>query len=89
MNQELLKLMNVGPAVLRKLHLLGIETVDQLKKQSANHLYEELQRLTGVKHDPCLWDTFAAIIHEAKTGEKYPWWYWSKIRKSKNKNDIL
>ncbi len=23
-----------------------------------------------------------ATIHEAKTGEKTPWWEWSKVRKS-------
>jgi GNAT superfamily N-acetyltransferase len=30
-----------------------------------------------------VWDTFAAIIHEVKTGEKLPWWRWSNIRKKR------
>jgi hypothetical protein len=30
-----------------------------------------------------MWDVFAAIIHEAKTGEKLSWWHWTKIRKAK------
>jgi len=81
MSNDLLNLMNVGKATLKDLNLLGIKTVEQLKSQSPDLLYSELQRITGKKHDPCVWDVFAAIIHEAKTGEKIPWWHWSKIRK--------
>ncbi len=79
---ELLTLMNVGPATLKDLHLLGITSITQLSKQNPDHLYEKLQKITGQKHDPCVWDVFAAIIHEAQTGEKTPWWEWSKIRKT-------
>lgn len=83
---ELLSLRNVGKAVLKDLELLGIHRIEQLKDKTPDHLYEELQRITGIKHDPCMWDTFAAIIHEAKTGEKLPWWHWSKIRKSRTRS---
>lgn len=83
MSDELLQLMNVGKATLKDLHLLGIKTVEQLKSQSPDVLYSELQRITEKRHDPCVWDVFAAIIHEAKTGEKTPWWHWSKVRKGK------
>jgi len=80
---ELLSLMNVGRATLKDLQLLGINKIDQLKNQTPDQLYENLQQITGIKHDPCVWDVFAAIIYEAKTGEKLPWWHWSKIRKTK------
>jgi hypothetical protein len=80
---ELLSLMNVGRATLKDLQLLDINKIDQLKNQTPDQLYENLQQITGIKHDPCVWDVFAAIIHEAKTGEKLPWWHWSKIRKTK------
>jgi nucleotidyltransferase/DNA polymerase involved in DNA repair len=85
-NKELLTLMNVGKATMRDLELLGITTLKQLKEQHPDHLYAELEKLTGKKHDPCVWDVFAAIIHEAKTGEKLPWWHWSKIRKNNAAN---
>ena len=75
--------MNVGPATLGDLQLLGIEKIVQLKKQTPDELYERLQKITKTKQDPCVWDVFAAIIHEAKSGEKLPWWHWSKIRKNK------
>ena len=84
---ELPSLKNVGPAVLKDLQILGIEKISQLRTQSADKLYSKLQKITGKCHDPCMWDTFAAIVHEAKTGEKLPWWHWSKIRKE-TKHDI-
>lgn len=80
---ELLTLMNVGPATLKDLQLLGIESIIQLEKQTPDDLYRRLQQVTKTKQDPCVWDVFAAIIHEAQTGEKLPWWHWSKIRKNK------
>jgi nucleotidyltransferase/DNA polymerase involved in DNA repair len=83
MKNELLSLRNVGKAFLKDLEILGIKTIDQLATQDADYLYSELQRITKTKQDPCVWDTFAAIIHESKTGEKLPWWYWTPIRKAK------
>ncbi|HEK3761963.1 TPA: Mitomycin resistance protein mcrB, partial [Legionella pneumophila] len=42
-----------------------------------------LQQITGQAHDPCVWDVFAAAINEARTGQKQPWWEWTKIRKKR------
>ncbi|HQS83574.1 MAG: Mitomycin resistance protein mcrB [Alphaproteobacteria bacterium 16-39-46] len=83
LKNELLSLMNVGPAVLNDLKILGIDRIAQLRDETPDHLYEKLQTITQKKHEPCMWDVFAAIIHEAETGEKRPWWDWSKIRKNK------
>ena len=83
MSKELLTLKNVGKAAVRDLELLGITKIEQLKNQNPDDLYEQIQKITHTKHDPCVWDVFAAIIHEANTGEKQPWWYFSKIRESK------
>lgn len=82
---ELLSLKNVGPAVLKDLHLLGITTIAQLRTETADTLYTELNKRTGITHDPCMWDVFAAIIHEAKTGDKRPWWDWTPIRKGRTR----
>lgn len=84
-NNQLLSLMNVGKATYKDLQLLGITTVDQLAQCDPDDLYTRLQELTGVKQDPCVWDVFAAIVHEARTGEKQPWWHWTVIRKNKIK----
>jgi hypothetical protein len=80
---ELRSLMNLGPATEKDLVLLGITTIVELARANPDELYERLQKITGKKHDPCVWDVFAAIIHEANTGEKLPWWHWTSIRKSR------
>ncbi len=47
-----------------------------------------LQKITGQRHDPCVWDVFAAIIHEARTGIKQPWWEWTAVRKKRQKEEL-
>lgn len=74
-------LKNVGKATLRDLNILDIHSVDELIHHDATQLFEQLERRTGQRHDPCMWDVFAAIIHEAKTGEPTSWWAWTAQRK--------
>ncbi len=80
---ELLTLRNVGPAIYKDLEILGGSTIRQLTDADPDELYARLQKITGHPHDPCVWDVFAAIIHEAKTGEKTPWWQWTAVRKKR------
>lgn len=82
-NNELLSLMNVGKAVFRDLQLLKINSVAELAKQEASALFDKLQRVTCMRQDPCMWDVFASIINEAKTGKKTKWFEWTKVRKKK------
>jgi hypothetical protein len=77
-SHELLTLMNIGKATLTDLKLLGIDTIQNLAQSDPDELYMRLQRITGQRHDPCVWDVFAAIIHEARTGIKQPWWEWTE-----------
>ena len=87
--------MNVGEATLKDLQLLGITNVKQLQQANPYHLYQAIQQITGKKHDPYVWDVFAAIIHEAQTGKKTPWWHWTPLRKKRRiqsqtiKKDLL
>jgi hypothetical protein len=83
---ELLRMMNIGEATCKDLKLLGIETIAELAKASADELYVRLQVITVQPHDPCVWDVFSAAINEALTGEKHPWWAWTKIRKKRQAN---
>lgn len=78
---ELYTLKNVGKATFGDLELLGINSIKTLAQQNPDELYERLQKITQLKQDPCVWDVFAAIIHEAKTGEQKAWWEFSKLRK--------
>jgi len=83
LSPELLALMNIGPAMCQDLVLLGINTVSELAQADPDELYLRLQHITGVRQDPCMWDVFAASIHEARTGEKRPWWTWTPLRKER------
>ena len=83
---ELLTLQNVGKATLEDLQLLGIHTIQQLANADPDELFYRLEKITDKRQNPCVWDVFAAIIHEAKTGEKTPWWQWSKVRDQKNRD---
>ncbi len=74
-------LMNVGPVIEGYLVGLGLASTRDLAKQDAGTLYQRLQRQWGRPVDPCLYDTFCAIIHEARTGEKTPWYAWTAERK--------
>jgi len=83
--QRLIDLVSVGPKTLEDFQLLGINTVEQLKNQSAQQLYQELCIKTGIKHDICCLDVFQAAIAQAKNPnlpvEQKQWWYWSTQRK--------
>lgn len=80
---ELSRLRNVGPAVRKDLSLLGITSVRQLAEQNPDELYARLQVITDSHQDPCVWDVFAAIVHEAKTGERLDWWKFTAQRKQR------
>ncbi len=76
-------LRNIGKAMVKDFELLGIESVEQLAQHDADTLYARIQELTRTRHDPCVWDTYAAAIHQAKTGEGLPWWEFTKLRKDR------
>lgn len=82
-NSDLSTLMNVGAATYQDLLLLEIKSINDLACACPDELYTRLQKITGRPHDPCVWDVFAAIINEARTGKKEPWWRWTKIRKQR------
>jgi len=79
-------LRNIGKAMLADFRMLGIESVVQLAEQDADDLYARLYVLTGKRQDPCVHDTFAAAIHQARTGEARNWWTFSPTRKARQAN---
>lgn len=87
--KQLSDLKNVGKATLKDLHLLGIHTIEELSTKDPTTLFYELERRTQARQDPCVWDVFAAIIHEASGGEPTAWWEWTSKRKSLQKKGLL
>lgn len=76
-------LRNVGPAARADFDLLGIRSLAQLAASDADTLYRELQRRTRQRQDPCVWDVFAAAVHQARTGEPLNWWHFTPARKAR------
>jgi hypothetical protein len=72
---------NVGPAVAADLRRLGIMTPAELLGRDPYAMYDDLCRITGQRHDPCLLDTFIAAVRYMAGEPKKPWWKYTVERK--------
>ena len=72
---------NVGPAVAAGLRQLGITSPAELLGRDPYALYDDLCRITGQRHDPCLLDTFIAAVRYMAGEPKKPWWKYTAERK--------
>lgn len=82
-DDDVIYLRNIGRAMKADLLMLGIRTVGELATRDADALYLELTAKTGTYQDPCVHDTFAAAIHQARTGEALAWWAFTPARKAR------
>ncbi|WP_328445715.1 helix-hairpin-helix domain-containing protein [Amycolatopsis sp. NBC_00438] len=78
---ELLKLANIGPAMVRDLTRLGITEPAQLAGRDPVELYERLCAADGRRHDPCVLDTFMSAVDQADGAPPRPWWTYTPERK--------
>lgn len=78
---QLKRIPNVGPAIARDLVKLGVGHPEQLATMDPDAMYDRLCELTGVRQDPCVWDTFAAVVAYAKDGQRRAWWEFTPERK--------
>lgn len=81
-DHELRSLCNVGPATLGDLLLLHINSIAQLATQEPEEMFMRLEKITGRKQNICMLDLFRAIVHEAQTGERRSWSYYSRLRRA-------
>jgi hypothetical protein len=72
---------NVGPAIAADLRQLGIMLPIDLLGRDPYAMYDDLCRLTGKRHDPCLLDTFIAAVRFMNGEPKKPWWKYTAERK--------
>ncbi len=79
--QTLEQLPNVGPAMAGDLRLLGIAHPADLRGRDAYALYRALERATGLRQDPCVLDTFMAIVDFMNGAAPRPWWAYTAERK--------
>lgn len=74
---------NVGAAIAGDLRSLGIKLPADLKGRDPWTLYQALCRKTKSRQDPCVLDTFMAAVAFAETGDRRPWWGYTKERKAR------
>ncbi|HEY0780476.1 MAG TPA: helix-hairpin-helix domain-containing protein [Gemmatirosa sp.] len=83
-SRRLRDLRSVGPATVRDLAQLGVTSVEALAGCEPDALYDRLCAVTGVRHDPCVRDVFAAAVAQARDpelpAEQGDWWWWSRQR---------
>lgn len=73
---------NIGPALAADLRRIGIRTPGELKGRDAFVLYQELNAVTGARHDPCVLDTFMAAVDFMNGAAAAPWWNYTAQRKA-------
>ena len=78
---QLEEIPNIGPAIAADLRQLGITTPDDLPGRDPYAMYDDLCRITGQRHDPCLLDTFIAAVRYMEGAPKRPWWKYTAERK--------
>jgi len=59
----------------------GITLPADLVGRDPYAMYDDLCRLTGQRHDPCLLDTFIAVVRYMEGEPKKPWWKYTAERK--------
>jgi hypothetical protein len=72
---------NVGGSIAGDLRQLGITSPGDLPGRDPYELYDDLCRVTGQRHDPCVLDTFIAAVRYMEGGPKAPWWKFTSERK--------
>jgi len=77
---ELQTIPGIGPSIAGDLRSLGVERVADLKGKDPQRLYDQLNRKTGVRQDPCVLYTFRCAVyyasHKRHDPEKLKWWNW-------------
>ncbi len=81
---ELRSIPGIGPSLARDLRVLGITRIADLKRRDPDRMYARLQRLRGVRQDPCVLYTFRCAAYYARTRRPAPrllkWWNWKDRR---------
>ena len=72
---------SVGKAIAADFRRVGIRAPRDLRGRDPYRLYRSLNRITGVRHDPCVLDTFIAAVRYVEGAPARPWWHYTAERK--------
>jgi hypothetical protein len=73
---------NIGKSIANDLRGIGILRPNQLKGKDGLKLYQKLNKVTGVRHDPFVADSFMAAVDFMSGGRPLPWWKFTAKRKT-------
>ena len=77
---ELQTLPGIGPSLARDLRALGVKRVADLRRRDPERLYVRLNRVRGVRQDPCVLYAFRCAAYAARSARPRPellkWWNW-------------
>lgn len=72
---------NIGPAMTRDFNVLGLHTPTDLIHKDPWVLYKKLCKVSGVRQDPCVLDTYMAAIDFMNGAPARPWFSYTEERK--------
>ena len=72
---------NIGPSIAEDLQAIGIATPRDLVGRDPLELYARLNRVTGVRNDPCVLDVFMSVTDFMQGGTARPWWAYTQQRR--------
>jgi hypothetical protein len=75
------QLPNVGPCIADDLRAVGVHSPADLRGRDPYGLYDDLCRVTGQRHDPCVLDVFIAAVRFMDGQPARPWWAYTAERK--------
>ncbi|GAB2878817.1 hypothetical protein GCM10027046_03290 [Uliginosibacterium flavum] len=79
--RTLTDLPNIGPALARRLALIGVTSPAQLLGQCPYALFEDLCERTQTREDPCVLDTFISLTRFMAGEPAQAWWAYTTERK--------
>lgn len=72
---------NIGPSIAGDLRALGITEPHQLVGRDPYAMFDDSNRLVGVRQDPCLIDCFISAVRFMEGAPPHPWWHYTAERK--------
>jgi Pathogenicity locus len=77
---------NVGPAMERDFILLGLKNPTDLIPKHPFTLYNKMCKISGKRLDPCVLDTYIAVIDFMNGAPAKPWYFYTKSREKEYPN---
>lgn len=74
---------NVGPRIENDFKKMGIKKPQDLKNKTGLGLYKKICDITKTRHDPCVLDTYLAVVDFMNGAPPTPWWFYTLERKKK------